>query len=229
MLIEADLPQTIFNPGVSFLNRPKEEIPSICASVRRTPLLFLQSRFYQSSGFSLLELMMTVALISVLMALMIPCWGAITRSRSRQAGTTLVMETLELARTAAITGKTDVWVVFRNEGGSSHGSLRILSRQGTRIQPLGPWQKLPAGISFLGGVDSFMKEKPPGEVLSSSLGTQVRTNDEDFGSVMFQRSGGIGMPLPGSNALQLELANNPDTNACSTITLSRATGRAGCQ
>jgi prepilin-type N-terminal cleavage/methylation domain-containing protein len=181
----------------------------------------------ENRGFSLLEVLVTMSLIVVLMTLGIPCWGMMTRSRSKQAAASLVMESLERARLAAITNKSDVWVIFQHPGGITPDSLRILSSQGGVISPLDRWQPLPAGISFHSG-DNLMKEQPPAPLLSSSLDGKTPDIKTRFGSIMFQRAGRVGIPLPGGNPMTLELASTA-TQPTTAILLSRATGRATCQ
>lgn len=180
------------------------------------------------SGFSLLEILVTMSLIAVLAALIVPCWGMITRSRSKQVATSLVMESLEGARQRAITSKNDIWVVFQHPGGIAHDSLRLLSKQSGIITPLDKWQPLPSGISFNSGSDSLMKEHPSADLLASSLNGQTPAAGTLFGTVMFQRSGRIGIPLPGGYPLLLGLDSLAVPLAAS-IVLSRATGRATCQ
>jgi len=205
-------------------------IPSLCAAVRRVFILpFRQASWWCPSGFSLLEVMLTMGLIALLMALTIPCWNAISRSQSRHASTTLVMESLEQARLAALTSKNDVWVIFRSERSSGPNSLRLLSKQGSAITPLAPWQKLPPGIAFREEEDSLMKEKPPGYILSAALNGQSPNNQDHYGSLMFLQSGRVGVPIAGGNTLQLALVSTPAKGLFSTILLSRATGRATCQ
>ncbi len=179
-------------------------------------------------GFSLLEVLVTLALMTLLISLIIPCWGVISRSRARQAATAVVMESLEKARYAAITQKTDVWVIFRHTEGFNPDALRILSRQASASSPLSAWQSLPKGISFYDGEDTLMKERPPEEVLTSSLNGSSPPPRDLFGSIMFQRSARIGVPLLGGNSLVIELAS-PAGISPGKILLSRATGRATFQ
>jgi prepilin-type N-terminal cleavage/methylation domain-containing protein len=178
-----------------------------------------------SQGFSFLEIVVTMSLIVVLAALVVPCWGMIARSRSKQAATSLVMDSLERARQTAITSKKDVWVIFQHTEGTACDSLRLLSKEGNVITPLDRWQSLPDGISFCETVDSMMQEPPPNDLLLSACNTQTPPAGSHYGAVMFQRSGRIGVPLPGSHPLVLGL-DAASVPLPESITLSRATGRA---
>lgn len=179
-----------------------------------------------SDGFTLMEILVTITLITVLMALVIPCWGVIARSRARQAATGIVMDSLEHARNVAITGKNNVWVIFQHQEGIHQDSLRTLVKQGAGISPLGSWQVLPTGTSF--HTDALMEERPPAEILTIALNGKSPQSGETFGAVMFQSSGRIGIPLPGSHPLSLQLDSQSGISP-EPITLSRATGRATCK
>jgi prepilin-type N-terminal cleavage/methylation domain-containing protein len=189
---------------------------------------FLKKAQRKLCGFSLLEVLVTLALITLLISLIIPCWGVISRSRARQAATAVVMESLEQARYAAITKKTDVWVIFRHTEGLNPDALRVLARQASVSSPLTAWQPLPKGTSFYLGEDTLMKERPPEEVLTSSLNGSPPPSKDLFGAIMFQRSARIGVPLFGGNSLVIQLAS-PSGIAPGKILLSRATGRATFQ
>lgn len=172
-------------------------------------------------------MLVTMAMIIALATLVVPCWGMIARSRSKQVASGMIMESLDRARQVAITSKTDVWVVFQHPEGIKADCLRLLSKQGSVITPLDRWQTLPEGIVFQSG-ENLMKEQPPADLLSSALNGQNTAAGTHFGSIMFQRSGRIGAPLPGGNPLSVQLTS-VTTPFCATISLSRATGRATCQ
>ncbi len=166
-----------------------------------------------------------MSLIIALAALVVPGWGMIARSRSKQVATSLVMDSLERARQTAITNKKDVWVIFQHPAGTACDSLRLLSKEGSVITPLDRWQSLPGGITFCETVDSVMKEPPPNDLLLSAFNAQKPPVGSHYGAVMFQRSGRIGIPLPGSHPLVLGL-DAASVPLPESITLSRATGRA---
>ncbi len=173
-------------------------------------------------------MVVTMSLIIGLAALALPCWGMLARSRSQHVATSLVMESLERARQTAITTKKDVWVIFQHPAGKAGDSLRLLSKEGNVITPLDRWQTLPVGITFRETEDSLMKEIPPSGLLFSIYNNQPPPAGSHYGSVMFQGSGRVGVPLPGSHPLVLQL-NATSVPLPEAITLSRATGRALCQ
>ena len=169
-----------------------------------------------------------MALIVGLVTLALPCWGMIARSRSKQAATGMVMGSLEQARQAAITRKDDVWVIFQHPGSLKPDAIRLLAKQGKEITPLDSWHSIPERISFADASDSLMKERPPADILLASMNGQTPLSGTRFGGVMFQRSGRIGVPLPGGNSLFLKF-DSMGTALPEFITLSRATGRATSQ
>jgi hypothetical protein len=136
----------------------------------------------------------------------------------------MVMESLELARSTALTTKRDTWVVFRHQVEGNRDAFRIVSSGAGSVMPLGPWKQLPGGILFRDGEGTLMEEHPSQEILSSALNEIAPPAGQTFGSVMFQRSGRVGRPLRGGNQLILSF-NSSVGPAPQSILLSRATGR----
>lgn len=190
---------------------------------RKTPSLHLSQ-----AGITLLELLVTAAVIAALASLAIPAWGLVAKSGARRNATALVMESLERARSDAIASKRDVWVLFSHApDGNQADAMRLLAKEGSAVSPIGPWIKLPPSVSFREGRGSLMDERPPGDIVKAAFPEAGKSRDCSLGSVMFRRSGGIGIPAQGGNSLTIELgpAKGPDTS----ITLARAAGRASAE
>ena len=175
-----------------------------------------------------------MAVIAALMSLAVPTWGAITRSQANSAAVSLVMGTLEQARLAAVSGKKEVWVLFKNDDAQKQASLRIVTREaigGTSSVPFtssGSWIMLPRGIMFQVGEDTLMDQKPLPEVIAAATGTTIAAPvppSISVGGMMFQRSGRIGIPQQGGPALLLRLRSLKGPFP-SLIELSRGSGRA---
>lgn len=192
---------------------------------------------FRKGAFTLLELLVTMTVMAALISLILPAWNSVKRSRARQAALTITMESLERARTAAITGKKEVWVLLRHGNtpsgrtpeSESGDAIRIIGKTGDDISPIDPWQPLPAGTSFVPTPGTLMEEAPPREILTSALGGKAPVNTT-FGSIMFLRSGRVGIPKTGGNGLSLRIGESatgsksaPHT-AC--LLISRASGRA---
>lgn len=183
------------------------------------------------SGVTLTELLVVMAVIAALLSLAVPTWGAITRSQANNAAISLAMGTLEQARLAALSGKKEVWVLFRNDEGLKQASLRIMTRASTgspQFIPAGSWTMLPRGVMFLAGENTLMDQKPPAEVITTALGAAagaLMPPTMSLGGLMFQRSGRIGIPQQGGPMLFLRLRPLKGSSPAS-IGLSRGTGRA---
>lgn len=178
------------------------------------------------AGVTLLELLVTMAVIAALASLAIPGWGLLSKTGAQRRATAAVMESLERARSEAITSKQEVWVLFRHHSnGDQPDAVRILAKEGGLISPLGTWIKLPSSITFRMGAGTLMDDSPPSEILKAALPDFENPGDSMFGAVMFRRGGGVGNPKQGGNSLSVALGagkKGPD----STITIARAAGRA---
>ena len=175
---------------------------------------------------TLLEMLVTMAVIAVLASLAIPAWGLLSGSGAQRRATAAVMEALEGARNEAITTKRDVWVLFcHHPRGDQPDAMRLLAKDGNSVSPLGSRIRLPSPITFRTGAGTLMDECPPPAILKAAFPEQ--SGDNVFGSVMFRRSGGVGIPAQGGNNLSISLgaSKGPD----STITLARAAGKAAAE
>ena len=176
----------------------------------------------RNSGFSLIELLVVIALVAALISLAVPAWTSITRHQAKNSAISLVMEGLEKARLAASSGKKEVWVVFRNDA-TKKASLRLVSQEAASYTPLGNWIMLPQGVTFQTHGSTLMDQKPPQGVIAVAVGSQLPMG-ATLGSVLFLRSGRIGVPQPGGPTLSLQLEGSK-APLPEPITISRATGR----
>ena len=186
------------------------------------------------SGVTLTELLVVMAVIAALVSLAVPTWGAITRSQANSAAVSLVMGTLEQARLAAVSGKKEVWVLFKNDDARKQASLRIVTREGkggtgsVPFTSMGSWTMLPRGITFQTGDNSLMDQRPLVEVIAAATATAIAAPvppSISVGGMMFQRSGRVGIPQQGGPSLLLRL-QSPKGPLPTPIELSRGSGRA---
>lgn len=174
------------------------------------------------------ELLVTMAVIAALASLAIPAWGLLARTAGQRKAAAVVMESLERARSEAITAKQDVWVLFcHHPRGDRPDAMRLLGKEGISVSPLGPWIKLPSRVAFRTGAGTLMDECPPASVQKAAFPESEKSGECVIGCVMFRRSGGVGIPLQGGNTLSITLGGTKGTDA--TITLARAAGRASAE
>jgi hypothetical protein len=168
--------------------------------------------------------LVTLGLIALLVTLSVPVWNGLIRTRSMRAAASATIDSLERARNEAISSKRDVWVILKHASPGGQDALRIMLRGEEGTQPLGPWVPLPGGSFFRPGEGSIVEERPPGDIVTASLGGVSPGRDDSFGGVKFARSGGIAVPARGGNSLSIPIGNSSGTPPV-RITLSRGTGR----
>jgi hypothetical protein len=112
--------------------------------------------------------------------------------------------------------------VFRNDA-TKKASLRLVSQDAASYTPLGNWSMLPQGVTFQTRGSTLMDQKPPQGVIAVAVGSRLPMG-ATLGSILFLRSGRIGVPQPGGPTLSLQLEGSK-APLPEPITISRATGR----
>ncbi|GAB4171449.1 MAG: hypothetical protein Fur0032_10660 [Terrimicrobiaceae bacterium] len=100
-------------------------------------------------GFSLLELLAVMAIVVVLVGLLLPAVSAWTSSGGRRGAVTLIMNTFEQARVAALESGRSVYVIFWRRQYPERDSIMVLrqpEQEGGNFEPLTRWIKLPKGV-----------------------------------------------------------------------------------
>jgi prepilin-type N-terminal cleavage/methylation domain-containing protein len=169
-------------------------------------------------GFSLTEMLVALGVVALLTVMAVPSLGRISDSQRRKGAISLAMGTLSSARTLALSGKRESWVVFRQEGGRLF--LRTVLGEGPGFSPTGNWLALPAGI-LPAEVDGSVASLPLPPAVIASAGNPA---GEILGGIGFLPTG---KPCPGRSGGQLALVMR-DARGTKTpaILLSRATGLA---
>jgi prepilin-type N-terminal cleavage/methylation domain-containing protein len=162
-------------------------------------------RPHLSSAFTLLELLVVVAVICVMMTLLVPAVGSMTSSGGRKGAVTIVMNTLEQARMAAIEKSRDVVVVFWKKNGTTSAAdeqdaILVLRRDDSNNwEPIGRWVKLPKGVLF-------HSEDAHSEILKQNSSALAEVADAtisalpgnptkiNLGAVQFSSSGAVQLP-----------------------------------
>jgi len=166
------------------------------------------------AAFTLLELLVVVVIMCVMMSLLAPAVGSMTSTGGRKGAVTIVMNTLEQARMAAIEKSRDVVVVFWKKNGTTpaadeQDAILVLRRDDSNNwEPISRWVKLPKGVLFHGedAQSEILKQNSsalaevPDVAISALPGNPIKVN---LGAVQFSSSGAVQLP---STSIGLRIA-----------------------
>jgi len=147
--------------------------------------------------------------------IVVPSLGMITASRERQSSLSTVMGVLSSARTLAMSGKRETWVVFRKEG--HRILLRTVLGGPAGTESAGNWIALPNGIRAADDEGSLTSQPLPPPVLAIAGGSSSL-----LGGIGFLPSGKISPMARSGGQLSLEFADRRGDKA-GPILLSRTT------
>jgi len=203
-----------------------------------------------TSAFSLIELLVVVAIMGLLVALLLPAMGGMSGSAARKGAVTIVMTALEQARIASIEQGRDTLVLLWMKNGvvgpiDEPDTLMILRRneQDSDWEPLTRWVKLPRGVLFdgsnnsseilaagklaLNGITDSQLDQLPGKPLKSVLG-----------AIRFGSTGAVQAPQAAASSLFIPLVEGQrgsnitittkrkDDTSREAVSVARYTGRA---
>ena len=159
-------------------------------------------------GFSLLEMLVVVAIIAVMMSLLVPAIGGFTNTAGRRGAVNVVMNTLEQARVAALESGRPVHVLFLQRSFPEMDAIMVIREPEDSTAPyyerLTRWMKLPKGVLFHSpSTTDLLSQTPPGTFSISRVEQMPTLNSgagEKVSLLTFNESGGLEYPSQSSAA-----------------------------
>ena len=200
-----------------------------------------------ASAFSLIELLVVVAIMGLLVALLLPAMGGMSGSAARKGAVTIVMTALEQARIASIEQGRDTLVLLWMKNGvvgpiDEQDAMMILrhNEQGDKWEPLTRWVKLPRGVLFDGSNNSSDNSSEilkwqPSDLPTNLPGGPATAN---LGAIRFGSTGAVQAPQAAASSLFIPLVEGhrgsnitittkrKDDNIQEVVSVARYTGRA---
>lgn len=197
-------------------------------------------------GFSLIELLAVIAIMSVLMALAAPTISGFSTTAGRRGSVNVLMNGFEQARAEALEKSANVLVVMRRDPKGFQDSFMVVrdDRSADRpagdpeFVPLSRWQKLSQSVLFYQAPGSLVLSGAvatalPG--LASALPGSVSAGD--LFAVGFNKHGQVSFPSSGSdlfvylaeatrNGSTTATAKGASMNITERLSFRRYTGRA---
>ncbi|MEI6395796.1 MAG: prepilin-type N-terminal cleavage/methylation domain-containing protein [Verrucomicrobiota bacterium] len=208
-----------------------------------------RSRFL---GFSLLELLVVVAVMAVMASLMLPAIAGFSSTAGRRGAVNILMNTFEQARVAALESGRPVYVIFYRRIFPDSDAIMVVrdpedGLSTTPLERLTKWIKLPKGVLLHDpGAANILSQALPPEIGTTRLSPAPQlASGEILNAIKFNESGGIEYPsgsaagvrqlflsegFRGSGGNEGAISNRKKSQGIGggfeVISLSRYTGRA---
>ena len=152
----------------------------------------VRSRIPSAEGFSLIELLVVVAIIAILAAFAVPAFSSIGQARGVSEAAYQLASTVELARSEAVSRHTFVWMGMQPQTNSGTLDLRIglvYSKDGTantnatNLQPIGRALLIQrVGLTNAAGLSVGTNLGAPTELCPYSGGATFQIGQMNFSS-----------------------------------------------
>jgi prepilin-type N-terminal cleavage/methylation domain-containing protein len=168
-----------------------------------------------SSAFTLLELLVVVAVICVMLGLLAPAVASMTSPVGRKGAVTIVMNTLEQARVSAIeTGRETVVLFWKKNGVAGFppdepdGLIILRKNEAGAWESISRWVKLPNGVLFQSENTSslILTTQADQSMLDAFPKTTAKPTASQSGAVQFTTSGAVKSPSTPSSGLYIAFA-----------------------
>ena len=186
------------------------------------------------SAFSLLELLVVVAILAVLAGVSLPSIVSVLQGRNIEAAGAMFADAVSLARQEASAGSRTVELrIYRSPSGTgSWQAFQLWSTRGTNTEPLASMRKLPQGVAvWLPGSPLISTlATNPFFFVSGTTNAALGRGPLDYISVQFRASGALDGIVSTNNNF-LTLVSEHQTNATApanyaTILINPATAKA---
>lgn len=229
-------------------DKMKPELPN--CSPRPVNCLLLPS--LRKAAFTMVELLVVIAVIILMLGLMIPAISGFSSTYNRRKAVNAVMNTLEQARVAALQSGENVHVIFARRQDPYEDALIVMGDPPTGSTNTNRvfytrWIKMPQNVRFRTLNNSLTTTDLPSGITTTEISKGGRLDgNPSFSAITFNSTGQVEYPPPGSadnlRLILFEGMRNPTETASGgssqgtqnlseaglyeIISLSRYTGRA---
>ena len=168
----------------------------------------------RSTGFSLLELLVVIAVMAVMMSLLLPAISGFSSTAGRRGAVNILMNTFEQARIAALESGRPVHVLLYRRNFPEPDAVMVVrdpedALPASPLERLTKWTKLPKGVLLHdpGAANILSQPSPDSSFLARISPSPQPASGETINLVTFNEAGSVDFPSGSSpNARKLFLS-----------------------